>query len=163
MASSSAIRLDADIIPNQTLGGITLRSNISDLKDRLAGLGAWKPGSFELVTPFEAKYKLGKGEVELYVDIRNGKIFKLAAGKGYRGKFCGNIFVGMIVRQAMAIEPRLYYDDSNEMILCKDVAGLAMEVPESDPLPETVPDMNIESIVVYATEIDTPMGQKGEW
>jgi hypothetical protein len=76
----SQIRLDADIIPDQSLGGITLRSNISDLKDQLIGLGTWKPGSFELVT-------------------------------------------------------------------CKDVAGLAMEIPEIDPLPETVPDMNIESII----------------
>jgi hypothetical protein len=163
MANSLVIQLDADIIPDQSLGGITLRSNISDLKDQLVGLGAWKPGSYELVTPFEAKYKLGNGEVELYVDIRNGKIFKLAAGKGYKGKFCGNISVGMLVRQAMAVEPRLYYDESNELILCKDVAGLAMEVPEVDPLPETVPDMNIESIIVYATEIDTPKGQRGEW
>lgn len=163
MANSSSIRLDADIIPNQALGGITLRSNISDLEEGLAGLGAWKPGSFELVAPFEAKYKLGNGEIELYVDIRNGKIFKLAAGKGYRGKFCGNISIGMAVRQAMAIEPRLYYDESNELILCKDIAGLAMGVPEIDPLPETVPDMNIESIIVYATEIDTPRGQRGEW
>ncbi len=163
MANSLTIQLDAAIIPNQTLGGIALRSHISILKDHLAGLGSWSPASFELVTPFEAKYTLGNGTIELYVDIRNGKIFKLAARKGYQGKFCGKIHVGMMIKQAMALEPKLYYDESEEVILCKDVVGLAMEVPEIDPSPEAVPDMNIETIVVYVAEIDTPNGQRGDW
>jgi len=80
-----------------------------------------------------------------------------------QGKICGKIHVGMLVRQAMTIDPRLYYDESEELIFCKDVAGLALEVPEVDPPSEAVPDMNIESIIVYASEIDAPQGQRGEW
>ena len=163
MTSSFAIQIDADVIPNSSLGGLTLRSNISDFQDHLVGLGVWKLGSFDLVTPFEARYKFGKGEIEAYVDIRNGKIIKLAAHKGYSGKLCGKIQVGMLVRKAMTIDPRLYYDEAEELIRCKGVAGLALEVPQVDPPLEAVPEMNIESIIVYASEIDTPKGQRGEW
>lgn len=157
------LQLEADISPNQELGGLNLRSSIKDLEHLLVGLGVWQEGSFELISPFEARYRLMEGAIEIAVDVRNGKVFKLTACAGYKGKLFGKITVGMSVRQAMALEPSLYYDEAEELILCKGIKGLSIDVPEVDPPPDKVPGMLIHAISVYAEEIMTGPGQKGDW
>ena len=157
------LRLDAEIVPNQGLGNLTLRSHISDLEDLLVGLGVYEEGSFRLASPFEARYRLGRGEIEVAVDVRNGKIFKLIAYEGYRGKLFGKIAAGMLVGDAMRLEPKLYYDEAEEAVLCRGVSGLTIDVPEIDPPAELVPGMPIKAIAVYAEEINTLQGNSGRW
>ncbi|MBO1348467.1 MAG: hypothetical protein EBE86_014235 [Hormoscilla sp. GUM202] len=157
------IALDAAIIPNQSLGGLHLGSKISQFQDLVVGLGIWQAGSFELVSPFEARYRLGKGELEISVDVRNGKIFKLTACQGYQGKLFGKIAVGMGVAEAMKVEPRLHYDEAEELILCAGFPGVAIDVQEIDPQPALVPKMPIASISVYAKETQTKQGVEGNW
>lgn len=157
------LQFDAAIVPNHGLGGLMLRSNIRDFEPLLTGIGAWKEGSLYLASPFEARYRLGKGEVEIAVDVRNGKIFKLIAGAGYKGKLFDKITVGMRVRDALEVEPRLFYDEAEEAILCRDVQGVTVDVPEIDPPLNLVPEMNIHSISVFANEILTLQGQQGTW
>lgn len=157
------LRLDAEIIPNHGLGNLTLRAHISDIEVLLVGLGVYEQGSFSLVSPFEARYRLGRGEIEVAVDVRNGKIFKLIAYEGYRGKLFGKITAGMRVGDAMRLEPRLYYDEAEEAVLCRGVSGLTVDVPEIDPPAELVPGMQIKAIAVYAEEIDTLQGNAGRW
>ena len=157
------LQLDAEIIPNQGLGNLTLRSHVSELKQMLVGIGVYDEGSFRLVSPFEARYRLGEGQVEVAVDVRNGKIFKLIAYAGYRGKLFKMITVGMRVSEAMKLESKLYYDEAEEAILCEGVPGLTIDVPEIDPPVELVPEMHIEAISVYAEEINTLRGMSGTW
>jgi hypothetical protein len=158
------IRLDADIIPNESLGGLTLRSKIADLQ-QLIYPGGWPPveHSYELVRPFEARYYLADGAVTLAVDVRNGRIFKLSAGQGYTGTLFGRIKVGMRVSEAMSVEPRLYYDETEESILCKGIKGLTIDIPEIDPPAALVGNLNISAISVYADETNTWEGQWGHW
>lgn len=158
-----SIDLDAEIVPDDGLGGLRLRTRLCDLQDLLNGLGQTRRGSYELVTPFEARYRLLDGEIEAAVDFRNGKIFKLIACSGYRGRLFGRIAVGMPVREAMLLEPRLYYSEPEELILCRGVEGLAIDVPETDPPPDLVPDLAIEAISVYAREVSTAAGAEGRW
>ncbi len=127
------LQLGAEIVPNQGLGGLSLGLNIGELEDLLFGLGTWKEGSFKLASPFEARYRLGRGEIEVAVDVRNGKVFKLTVYAGYQGKLFNEIIVGMTVRQAMQVEPRLFYDEAEESIFCEGVSGLSLDVPEVDP------------------------------
>lgn len=157
------LRLDAEIIPNHGLGNLTLRAHISELEELLVGLGVFEEGSYSLVSPFEARYRLGRGEIEVAVDVRNGKIFKLIAYEGYRGKLFGKITAGMLVGDAMTLEPKLYYDEVEEAVLCRGVPGLTIDVPEIDPPAELVPGMRIKAIAVYAEEINTLQGNWGRW
>jgi len=156
-------QLDAPIIPDRSLGGFDLRTHIRDLSDLLFGLGSWTEGFCELVSPFEARYRLGKGEIELAVDVRNGKVFKIVAYPGYKGKLFDKIVVGMRVKAAMEYEPRLFYSEAEAAILCQDFTGLTLDVPEIDPPPELIPDMTISAISVHIPELYTPRGMSGDW
>ena len=149
IASKVRLDLDAPIIPNQSLGGLILGTPISELEDLVFGLGSWKDGTCTLISPFEARYSFGKGEIEAAVDVRNGRIFKLSAKIGYRGKLFAQIRVGMSVQQALELEPRLYYDEVEELILAAGLPGLSLDIPEIDPPIETVPGMNISGISVF--------------
>jgi hypothetical protein len=157
------INLDAPIVPNSGLGGLKLRLRAIDIQDLLMGLGSTREGSFRLASPFDARYYLGKGEVAVAVDARNGKVFMLSASGGYRGSLFEHIFVGMKVSDAMALEPHLYYDEAEEMILCRGVPGLSIDIPDIDPRPESVPEMVISAINVFAEETRTLGGQEGRW
>lgn len=157
------VDLDAPIIPNSSLGGLKLRMRVIDIQDTLIALGSTREGSVELGSPFDARYHFGEGEVTVAVDVRNGKVFMLCASLGYRGLLFGKIFVGMKVRDAMALEPHLYYDEAEEVILCKRVPGLSIDIPEIDPLPESVPEMTISAINVFAEETRSLEGQEGRW
>lgn len=152
-------QIDAPINPNEGLGGFRLRTPIGDLQDSIM----WGKVSYELLSFFEARYTFDDGEIAVGVDIRNGKIFKIMAYQGYRGKLFGKIRVGMLIKEAMELEPRLYYDEAEEVIFCRDVPGLVIDVPEIDPPPELVPGMAIKAIVVNAPEAFTSAGQRGNW
>lgn len=157
------VDLTVSISPNRGLGGLTLRTHVIDLQDLVLGLGITRAGSYELVAPFDARYRLGTGEVTIAVDVSNGKVFMLSAGNGYKGALFGKIFVGTKVKDAFRVEPNLYYDEGEEMILCRGCPGLSIDIPESDPLPTAVPEMAISAINVYAEETRTLEGQLGQW
>jgi len=150
------------IVPNHSLGGLRLRTHLSDLAELIRGLGVTSPGSYEMASPFEARYSFGDGSVQAAVDVRNGRIFKLIASKSYHGRF-GAIHLGMLVRDAMLTDPRLYYSESEECILCRGVSGITLNVPVIDPDPSHVPELPISDITVYAVEIETLEGQDGHW
>jgi hypothetical protein len=155
------IQLDAPIVPDQGLGGVLLRTRVREIQDILVFPG--KNAKFRLVSLFEARYSLADGAIEIAVDVRNSKIFKLMARSGYQGLLFDKIRVGLTVREAMALVPALYYDETEEMILCKGYPGVSLDVLEVDPSPERVPDMTIDSINVFASEIAALDGQEGAW
>lgn len=159
----TVISLASAILPNESLGGLKVRTPLADIQDLFLGLGLYKKGECRLVAPFEARYRLGEGEIEVSVDIRNGKIFKLTAGPGYQGLLCGKIGVGMEAGEAMQREPSLRYDEAEEAIVYDGCPGVLLDVPEVDPHPEAVPAMTISAISVYAAEAFTPAGQRGDW
>ena len=161
--SKPIVHLEAPIVPDEGLGGLELRTKITDIQELFMGLGLYQSGICELIAPFEARYSLGKGEVQVGVDVRNGKIFKIIAGPGYQGLLFGKISVGMGVGEAMRQEPCLHYDDAEEAVLYRGCPGVMLDVPESDPFPETVPTLQISAISVYAVEAFSRDGQKGHW
>jgi hypothetical protein len=156
-----SVQLDAPIIPDQGLGGILLRTPVRELQELFVSSG--KSMTFELVSLFEARYRLANGAIEVTVDVRNGKIFKLTARSGYRGLLFDKIGVGTTVREAIACVPALYYDETEEMVLCKGCAGVSLDVPEIDPPSDRAQKMSIDSINVFASEINSLDGQEGMW
>jgi hypothetical protein len=159
MIGEIVIDLDADIVPDEGLGGLHLRTTVQDLMPLIDGGQEAVPRT----TGYEATYKLEEGIVEAAVDTRNGKVFRLTAHIGYRGKLFGTISVGMRISDAMVADHRVRYDEIEECVVGAGVDGVAIEVPEVDPIPETVPSMPIHAISVYAREIWTAAGQAGRW
>jgi hypothetical protein len=155
--------LFAPILPNEGLGGLKLRSHISALSEMLVGLGVSRPGTYKLASPFEARYSFGDGSVQCAVDVRNGKVFKLIASRNYKGRFRERLHVGMVVEEAISLEPGLFYDEAEEHIFCRGVEGIVFDLPVDDPYPSEVPSLVISSIAVYATEAFTAGGQEGNW
>jgi hypothetical protein len=150
------------IVPNSSLGGLRLRTHMSDMPELFRGLGITTLGSYGMASPFEARYLFGDGSVQASVDVRNGRIFKLIASKSYQGRF-GAIRVGMLVRDALLADTRLYYSEAEECILCRGVRGITMNVSAIDPDWSQVPWLPISDITVYAVEIETLEGQEGHW
>jgi hypothetical protein len=159
---NTELNLDAEIIPNQSLGGLTLRTKLIDIQN-IVHPWAQSKGSYHLSRPFEALYRPGNGEIEIGVDVRNGKVFRLTAREGYRGNLFGKVTVGMKVSEAMQLEPRLFYDEADWLIRCKGADGLSIDISEIDPPPELVPGLVISAISVYALESMTLQGQNGDW
>jgi hypothetical protein len=157
------IDLFGAIVPNESLGGLRLRTYVSEISDLVVGLGVSKIGAYELKSPFEARYYFDDSSVQCSVDIRNGKIFKLIATNNYKGMFEQKIQVGMLVHNAISLDPRIYYSEPEECLFCSGVQGILLSLPIIDPDPFAVSSLRISSIVVYAIEIETSIGQEGNW
>lgn len=69
----------------------------------------------------------------------------------------------MRVRDAMQDEVCLEYEESEELILCRGVEGVSLEVDATDPDPREVINLRIAAISVFASEIMTSRGQRGDW
>ncbi|NJL33330.1 MAG: hypothetical protein HC893_05060 [Chloroflexaceae bacterium] len=158
-----AVDIMAPILPNEGLGGFRLRTGIIEIQRFIRYLEMQSALSYKPYNLFVVRYMLENDTVSIDVDVRNGKIFQLMAGRAYQGLLFGTIKVGMPVKEAMAFDPRLYYDEVEEVILCKGCPGVSLNVPEIDPPPELVPEMVIDAISVYIAEIDTYNAQYGYW
>jgi hypothetical protein len=160
---ASKLDITAPIVPDFGLGGLILRTKLVDIQELFFDRGTMVPNSYELVAPFEARYHFGEREITVAFDARNGKLARLTAGTGYKGFLFERIFVGMKVLEAMKLEPLLYYSEAEEVLLCHGVEGLSIELPESDPPIELVPQMTIKAISVYPRELLYLQGQEGRW
>ena len=110
----------APILPNVGLGGLVLRTRLVDIADQVMRIEYFRrPELAVLVPPFEVRYTFGNGEIEVGVDARNGKIFKLIACAGYQGLLFDKIRVGMPVREAYDLAPGLYYNEAEEGIFAR--------------------------------------------
>jgi hypothetical protein len=156
------IDLTAPVVPAESLGGLQIRTHVTDIDDLLRGIGTTSPGTFELVRPYEARFSFGDGSVEAAVDIRNGRIFKLIGRRNYKGCF-GAVALGMIAAEVFRHDSRFFFDDAEGYFFCKGVPGLAIELPDDDPDPQQVLRLPISAFSVYAPGINTADGQGGNW
>ncbi len=160
-ATLAELQLDAPIRPAQGLGGIVIGAPISGIatllqRSRLQGIL-----DARVVNLFDASYSLPA--VEIGVDIRNGKIYRITAKSGYAGTLFGSIRVGMNAGHAMLLVPSLYYDEPREVLLCAGVQGVALELSAIDPDPTDVPGLAITGVSVFTPDVETPLGQMGHW
>lgn len=157
------MRKDGPIVPGKELGGIVVGTPFVLLADTLVEARMRDLVEYSLSTLFEASYRILDIAVEIVVDVRNGKISRLTAREGYIGTLSDGIGVGIRVHEALRIEPRFYYDEGAELILCREVPGVVLEVAAIDPDPDAVPAMLVHAISVYAAEVETAAGQRGMW
>lgn len=157
------IQIDLPIIPDKSLGGFELRDHLIDIQNLVANLGGTLPNHYKLIAPFEARYSVGDGVIQIGVDVRNGKISWLGAYTGYKGLLLDKISIGMKVKDIFQFIPDIYYDEPTETLLSKKYPGLGINVAELDPPQELIPEMDIISISISASESITYKGTKGLW
>jgi len=147
------IRIDAPIDPGSSLGGIRLGSRIGDITDPLFGVSVPDPTQYELLMPYQAWYRLAGGAVGVFSDVRTGIVFKLSAYPGYDGKLFGVIAPGMLLAEVMAADPRFYYDEGQDLVLCDGVAGVELELSEDDPPPHELLHLRVVAITVWDPDL----------
>lgn len=159
-----------EIIPDMSLGGVRLRLNIDEIENnlRLMSVEDYNSERLNLSPPVidpncTSDYFVEDLPIRISVDNRNKKIFRITAYEGYKGKLFGEIFVGMIVENAFKAYPDLYYNEAEEVILCKGVNGISIALPIEDPLPNELPPLQIYAISVFASETYSRKGIDGTW
>ncbi len=153
--------INADIVPNVGLGGFLLRNKITEYLEVFVKLKQDNAIEFEQTGLFEACYKIKSCALEVYVDIRNSKVYKIAAVAGYKGGLNHNIYVGMSIEDAFTINSDLYFREADSAVLCKNTEGIAIDLGVDDPWPEEIMELNVDSIVVFAPEVFSALGQCG--
>jgi len=156
-------RVEAPILPGESLGGIRVGDPVRRYAEDFLRYELRREISFRMVGLFEATYILANGAIEVAVDVRNGKIARVTAARGYTGMLDNGVHVGMTVREAMAVDNRLHYDEPSELILRRGESGLSLALAERDPFPDAVPALRIVAISVYHPVLDTKAGQTGDW
>lgn len=142
----------APIEPGIGLGGVKLRTHISELFDTVRNLsvadsstGPHPRGKAYLQSAYHVAYEFPEG-ISLFFNLVNGKLYKLAAGENYQGSLFEILRVGMPFEEASSLEPRLEFDDLEEVFVIQGVGGVAIE---TDGL-----NQRITAITVYVTELD---------
>jgi len=120
----SGIDLDADIVPARGLGGLVLGTRATDILDDLLSKGIER----EWVSQTDLRYHLGDGEVEAGFWVPEGRLNRLTAREGYRGRLLGAIAVGMPIALAILAEPRLRRMPRGDAFVCDAIPGFAIEV-----------------------------------
>ncbi|MEM7144293.1 MAG: hypothetical protein AAF591_04115 [Verrucomicrobiota bacterium] len=97
--------------------------------------------------PFYVRYEQPY-TMTVVVHVLNGKIIKLGALREYQGAMPNGIRVGMVLVDAMEIEPRIYFDEFDEQLYIKQIPGITFERP--DPRDR---DSRIEAISVFLPDL----------
>jgi len=161
--SAYSLDLKADILPARSLGGLRVGTPLREMSAWLSDQDLRGKVKYEMVGLYEARYRVAEGIVELAVDIRIGKVARLTAYNGYTGALFGNVRPGMRAREALRADARLYYSEEEELILCRGVPGVALDISERDPDPARVLDLEIVGVSVFTEALDTAAGQRGDW
>jgi hypothetical protein len=144
----------ARIVPARGLGGLTLGVHVQDYypllwderirRDRIEDWQRFQSKAWESLNFFEARWEVPP--VVLYVDVRDGIVFKLGARRFYQGTYNGS-HVGDSVADVLSRNPALEWDHGYDGLFSGDGVGFLQ--PESDPLEEMIPHLRIDEIVVY--------------
>ncbi|MCA1790139.1 MAG: hypothetical protein LC667_09860 [Thioalkalivibrio sp.] len=117
---------------------------------------------YELLMPYQAWYRLGKGAVGVFADVRTGTVFKLSAYPGYAGKLFDVITPGMLLEQVITADPRFYYDEGQDLVLCEGVGGLELELSQDDPPSHELLHLPVVAITVWDTDLLRSATRRGD-
>lgn len=139
----------APIVPWESMGEIQLYTHLKDLSNWLEQERA---GSL-LIGRSWVRYEI-KNVLYLFFDLLNGKLFKLVALSGYKGKLFDKMYIGQPIEDALRLESGFEYDDFEEVYVNWSKGVFV----ETDPLTNT-----INSISVFVRELATDAFEHGDW
>ena len=142
------IDIYADIVPGKSLGGFDISESVVkywSLLDFYSSLGKLGCSQTSIST---VRYSFSGAPVELSVDIRTGKIYKISALVGYVGSFLKKIKVGDSINKVLDQDLGFRYEDFDMAFFSSVYPGIVLEPDIYDPLPEDMPKLNIEAITI---------------
>lgn len=157
------VDLNAPIEPARSAAGIHLGTHVSELDDLLGPLQAQFPHPFSLATVYEARYSFERGAVVLAFDVRNGRLFRITVGTGYKGSLFDRIRIGMTFRAAKQQDKRLEFSSAEAGVEVRGCEGVFLEFPDDEVLDAEQENPPISFISVFVPQILTLQGQDGNW
>jgi hypothetical protein len=145
------------IVPGRGLGGLELGAHVQEYypllwderlrRDRIEDWERFQSKAWESLNFFEARWQVPP--VVMYVDVRDGTVFKLGARRFYEGTFNGSR-VGDSVAEVVSRNAALEWDHGYDGLFSAE--GIGFLQPESDPLEEMIPHLRVDEIVVFLPE-----------
>lgn len=158
----------APIEPGMGMAGVRLRSHISEFYDvinRLSVRGNGSPsamGEAYLVWAYHIAYNISIG-ITMVFNVMNGRLYRISADERYEGSLFGGIRPGMLWADALRLEPRMRFDDDEELWRIEGVQGVSIDTDGWDT--------RIEAISVFIAELEESSRdwdkmtriERGEW
>jgi hypothetical protein len=105
------IDLNAPIIPHEGLGGIKLYSHINDVYKEFINKQDVKFLDYGKCSKIEIGFQ---NYISLGFCKANGKLYAISARKDYKGLLWDRVYVGMPLKELLAIEPSFKFDEDWE-------------------------------------------------
>ncbi|SDZ27013.1 hypothetical protein [Thermoactinomyces sp. DSM 45892] len=148
------VDLNAPVIPGESIGGFLLGEHIQTYKGIIRKFGIISSEitnqSFtkywELFVPFQVEYEI-QNTLKLIFDISDGSLCKVFALPNYKGTLLGGIHLGMKISEAMQFDPRIKFDDDEELYYIPELKGLSIDTTLDKDKNEI-----IDCIAVYTEE-----------
>lgn len=150
------MNINKAIIPATSLGGFNIGYSISEYSDYLMRNNIVGNLTYTQVGIYSTLYTVNSLPIEVYVDTRDGRIYKISAIKGYQGTYNNLIEVGMSTKAVFELGNHFYYDECDQGILSTEIEGIIFEPDDEDPYPEEVPTLNIGAITIFNPEVFKP-------
>ena len=131
MLKKENIDTTAPILPGEGLGGLKLLTHIKDYKELVTSF-SWldqktlKDCSVSLFSPLHIGYEM-KDTLIMIFDVITGNLQRICDIKNYEGTLLGKLKVGMSLEQAKKLEPKLTFDDFEELYYIDGVQGVTIE------------------------------------
>lgn len=147
---TAILDIHAPIIPGEGIGNLKLDMSIDDLTFVLDEIRQSELGVYEKNADY-TYYNLGD-MFGLQFDS-NDTLSQIGILANYPGTLFGAIRPGMKLSEIMRLEPRLFYDESEDAFFIEGVPGIVLEMdfPPLDPL-ENPELTTLYSIIVYRPE-----------
>ncbi len=150
------LNLNAPIHPNKSLGGFTLRTHISAYIDDIKSFSdidrkSLQDLSINMIGQFLVRYTL-KNKIILSFDIVTGQLNLISALEDYKGKLFENIGIGSTISEAIKVEPRLYYDETDEGYFIKGIDGIGIFLEDAYADHIAKPNNEIVEISIFSKE-----------
>jgi len=136
MDNKRNIDLYAPIIPQVGIGGLELSTHIKKYKELVSSFSrldtvTLEDRSVSLFSPFHIAYELQNTLIMVF-DVLTGNLQRICACKDYKGVLLKKLRVGMLMEEAIRLEPRLKYDELEEYFYIEGVAGVTIEADENN-------------------------------
>jgi hypothetical protein len=145
---------DDAIVPAVGLGGFRIGAQIGEYRealfDRFQSHGLTLPlGDWGEYWPLWG-VALSIPPITVHVDIRDGSVYRVEAGRGFDGQYHG-VQIGMTWGEARERLPKIDYSESNQSLEVEGVSGLYFGLSDDDPVgpEEYLLQLEIESIGVF--------------
>lgn len=149
MQIKEIININAPILLGKGLGELKLLTHIKEYKELVSSF-SWldqktlEDCSVSLYSPFHIGYEM-KNTLIMIFDVITGRLQRICAIKNYEGTLFEKLKLGMSLEEAKKLQPKLVFDDFEELYYIDGIEGVTIEADEYNKY--------IKVITVYTLQI----------